>query len=154
MQRGRPFKRGQSGNPKGRPRGARNRATVAAEALLEGEAEALTRKAVELALAGDVTALRLCMERLVPPRKDRPVCLDLPPINGPEDAQRAVNVVLGAVAAGRLTPSEAAALCGLVDAARPEPRTVPLPCVMPTFQLNFVPASAPAAPQGTTPRPA
>jgi len=57
-QRGRPFAPGTSGNPAGRPKGARNRATVAAEALLEGEAEALTRKAVELALAGDVTAQR------------------------------------------------------------------------------------------------
>lgn len=152
MQRGRPFKPGQSGNPKGRPRGARNRATVAAEALLEGEAEALTRKAVELALAGDVTALRLCMERLVPPRKDRPVCLDLPPINGPEDAQKAVNAVLAAVAAGRLTPSEAAALCGLVEAARPAPRAVSPPGVMPTFQLTFIPAGTSAAPQGSTPR--
>jgi hypothetical protein len=63
-QRGRPFKPGQSGNPLGRPKGVRNRATVAAEALLEGEAEALTRKAIELALAGDPTALRLCLERI------------------------------------------------------------------------------------------
>ena len=66
-QRGRPFKPGQSGNPLGRPKGARNRATIAAEALLDGEAEALTRKAIELALDGDTTALRLCLERLMPP---------------------------------------------------------------------------------------
>ena len=79
-QRGRPFAPGMSGNPAGRPKGARNRATVAAEALLEGEAEALTRKAVELALAGDVTALRLCLERVVPPRKDRAVAFDLPAV--------------------------------------------------------------------------
>jgi hypothetical protein len=46
--------------------------------LLEGEAKALTRKAIELGLAGDTTALRLCLERLVPPRKDRPISLDLP----------------------------------------------------------------------------
>jgi hypothetical protein len=50
--RGRPFA---PGNP-GRPKGSRNKATLAAEALLDGEAEALTRKAIELALAGDVTA--------------------------------------------------------------------------------------------------
>src|SRR3954462_15113406 len=53
------------GNP-GRPAGARNRATLAPLALLEGEAEALTRRCVELALAGDTTALRLCLERLLP----------------------------------------------------------------------------------------
>jgi hypothetical protein len=58
------YKPGQSGNPYGRPRGARNRATVAAERLLDGEADALTRKAIELAKEGDTTALRLCIERI------------------------------------------------------------------------------------------
>ncbi|MET8524060.1 DUF5681 domain-containing protein, partial [Nocardioides sp. NPDC004968] len=62
-QRGAPFKRGQSGNPAGKPRGARHKVTLAIEALLEGEAGALTRKAIELGLAGDMTALRLCMDR-------------------------------------------------------------------------------------------
>jgi hypothetical protein len=66
-------KPGQSGNPYGRPRGARNRATVVAERLLDGEADALTRKAIELAKEGDTTALRLCIERILPARKDRPV---------------------------------------------------------------------------------
>jgi hypothetical protein len=65
--RGRPF---ENGNP-GRPRGSRNKATVAAESLLEGEAERLTRKAVERALEGDVAALKLCMDRLLPPRRER-----------------------------------------------------------------------------------
>jgi hypothetical protein len=67
------FRKGQSGNPSGRPRGARNKTTLAVEALLDGEAEALTRKAIERALEGDTTALRLCLDRLLPPRKGRPV---------------------------------------------------------------------------------
>ena len=67
--RGRPFA---TGNP-GRPKGARHRVTVAAEALLDGEAEALTRKAIELALAGDTIALRLCLDRIIPPRRERAV---------------------------------------------------------------------------------
>ena len=87
-QRGRPFEPGQSGNPAGRPKGARNRSTVAAEALLDGEAEALTRKAIELALAGDTTALRLCMERLVPPRKDRSTPIALPVSKTPRTPPR------------------------------------------------------------------
>jgi len=57
-QRGRPFQKGRSGNPQGRPLGARNRTTVAVEALLDGEAEKLTRKAVTLALEGNVACLR------------------------------------------------------------------------------------------------
>jgi hypothetical protein len=72
------FKPGQSGNPSGRPKGARHRTTVAIEVLLEGEGEALTRKAIELAKAGDMQALRLCMDRLAPPRRDSPVVFDLP----------------------------------------------------------------------------
>ncbi len=52
---------------RGKPKGARHRATLAALELLDGEAEALTRKAVELALEGDTTALRLCLERMAPP---------------------------------------------------------------------------------------
>jgi hypothetical protein len=62
--RGRPFQPGQSGNPSGRPKGARNKATLVVEALLENEAEALTRKVIDLALEGSMPALRLCLERL------------------------------------------------------------------------------------------
>jgi hypothetical protein len=58
------FKPGQSGNPEGRPKGARNRATLAAERLLDGEADTLTRKAIQLAQQGDTTALRLCIDRI------------------------------------------------------------------------------------------
>ena len=67
------FKPGTSGNPSGKPAGARNKTTLAVEALLDGEAEYLTRKAIELAKAGDMAALRLCLDRIVPARKDRHV---------------------------------------------------------------------------------
>ncbi|MBU6526385.1 hypothetical protein OGR47_05090 [Methylocystis sp. MJC1] len=109
--RGRPF---EQGNP-GRPRGARNRATLAAEALLDGEAEALTRRAIELALAGDGPALRLCLERLVPARRDRPVYLALPAIETASGVSRAMAAILAAVAAGDVTPSEAEAVSKLVE---------------------------------------
>jgi hypothetical protein len=106
-----------SGNP-GRPRGARHKATVAALALLDGEADRLTRKAVEVALTGDVTALRLCLERIAPPRKDAPVTFDLPPMRSAGDAAKAAGAVLEAVAEGELTPIEGAHVMGLVDAYR------------------------------------
>ena len=64
--RGRPFETGRSSNPLGRRVGCRNRTTITAAALLAGEAEALTRMAVELALLGDPTALRLCLESCRP----------------------------------------------------------------------------------------
>jgi hypothetical protein len=41
--RGRPFEKSRSGNPLGRRVGCRNKTTIAAAALLAGEAEALTR---------------------------------------------------------------------------------------------------------------
>ena len=109
--RGRPF---EPGNP-GRPKGSRNKATLAAEALLDGEAEALTRKAIELALAGDVTALRLCWDRIVPARKDRPVPFALPNLEHASDAVMASAAIVEAVANGDLTPSEAAELSKVID---------------------------------------
>src|SRR5215218_6908103 len=115
-QRGRPFKRGQSGNPHGRPQGSRHKTTLAMDALLEGEAESLTRKAVEMALAGDTVAMRLCLDRLAPVRKDRPVAFALPPITTTADVVKVSAALLEAVASGELTPSEAAELGKLVEA--------------------------------------
>lgn len=106
-----------AGNP-GRPPGARHKATRAALALLDGEAEALSRKAVELALGGDATALRLCLERIAPPRKDAPVTFALPLINSAADAAEAMAAVVSAVADGGLTPMEGASVAGLVEAYR------------------------------------
>jgi UDP-N-acetyl-D-mannosaminuronate dehydrogenase len=120
------FQPGQSGNPKGRPKGCRHRATVAAEALLDGEAEGLTRKAIELALAGDTMALRLCIERILPARKDRPVQLHIPEIEGVQDLTKATTALLRAVAAGELTLTEAAEVAKLVEAHRRTVETVEL----------------------------
>ena len=113
-QRGRPFKPGQSGNPPGRPQGSRHKTTLAMDALLEGEAETITRKAIELAKEGDTVALRL--DRLSPARKDRPVAFALPAIESTADVVRASAALLQAVASGELTPSEAAEVGKLVEA--------------------------------------
>jgi hypothetical protein len=105
------------GNP-GKPRGTRHKATRAALALLDGEAEALTRQAVTMALGGDTTALRLCLERIAPPRKDAPVQFDIPPMQSAADAATAAGAVLGAVAGGDLTPTEGAHIMALVEGYR------------------------------------
>ena len=102
----------------GRPKGARNRTTQAFLALLEGEAEALSRKAVEMALAGDSVALRLCLDRIAPPRKDSPVQFPLPRMTTAQDAAQAAGAVLEAVSIGDLTPTEGAQVMGLVDSFR------------------------------------
>ena len=105
------------GNP-GKPQGTRHKATMAALALLDGEAEALTRQAVTMALPGDTTALRLCLERIAPPRRDAPVTFDLPPMETARDAASAAGAVLAAVAIGDLTPTEGAHVMGLIETYR------------------------------------
>jgi hypothetical protein len=109
--RGKPF---QHGNP-GKPKGARHRTTLACDALLEGEAEAITRKAIEMAKGGDPVAIRLCLERIAPPRRDRPVPFTLPALDTAADAKTAAAAIVRAVANGDLTPSEAAELSKLLD---------------------------------------
>ena len=114
-QRATRFQPGRSGNPRGRPPGSRNKTTRAIDALFDGEAEALTRKAIELAKAGDLVALRLCLDRICPPRKDRPVRFALPELRTAEDAKLAASALLKAVADGDLTPSEASEIGRLLD---------------------------------------
>ena len=106
--------RGVSGNPNGRPKGSRNKVTLAIEALLEGEAESLTRKVIERALEGDGTALRLCLDRLAPPRRDRPVPFDMPALKEAADCRDAFAAIVAATAEGELTPREGTALAKLV----------------------------------------
>ncbi len=102
------------GNP-GRPLGARNKATMAALALLEGEAEALTRKAVELAKTGDTVALKLVLDRLLP--KGRAIRLDLP-LRTLADLDQAGETVRRALAAGTITLDEVGVLTNLLEARR------------------------------------
>jgi hypothetical protein len=107
----------QPGNP-GRPKGARHKTTLAVETLLDGEAEALTRKAIEMAKAGDMTALRLCLDRIAPARKDRGIAFELPAVTTVTDIVKASGALLLAVAEGELTPSEGGELSKLLDGHR------------------------------------
>jgi hypothetical protein len=113
--RGRPFEKGRSGNPAGRRIDSRNKATLAAAALLEGESEALTRRAVELALVGDPTAMRLCLERILAPCRERTVKFELPPIESAGDIAAAMKAVTSALAGGAITPGEAGTIAAVVD---------------------------------------
>jgi hypothetical protein len=102
------------GNP-GRPKGALNKTTMAVLTMMEGEAEAITRTAIDLAKAGDSVALRLVMERLVSPVRERPVSIaGMPKINVASDLIAAASAVAEAAADGEITPGEAASLSQLV----------------------------------------
>jgi len=107
------FKPGQSGNPAGKPKGTLHKATQAVMNLLEGETEALTRKAVELALEGDTTALKLCLDRIAPTLKPcaQPIRLNMPPPNNLANTARAF---VAAAANGEIPPDIAAQLVSAV----------------------------------------
>jgi len=112
-----PFQKGQSGNLKGKPKGTRNRTTIISQNLLEGEAEALVRKVVQLALGGDLTCLRICLERLVPPKKDAPIEIDLPEIGTVADIPKLFSVLTAKLREG-ITPSEARTVMDLAEGVR------------------------------------
>lgn len=107
------YPKGVSGNPAGKPKGARHKATLAALNLLEGESEALTRKAVDLALEGDTTALKICLDRIAPTLKSTapPVIIDMPPANNLTDTAKAF---ITAAARGEIPPDIAAQLVSAV----------------------------------------
>jgi len=109
------FRKGRSGNPRGRPPGARNKATETAELLLDGDAAALTRKAVERALEGDGMALRLCLDRIIPARRGRAVQLAVPPMRGTADLGSTMAAITAAATQGVITPGEAADLARVVE---------------------------------------
>ena len=66
------FKKGQSGNPSGKPPGTRNKTTMLAEKLMQDDARDIVRVVLEAAKGGDMTAARLILERIFPVRKGRP----------------------------------------------------------------------------------
>lgn len=108
------FQKGQSGNPKGKPRGTRNKATLAAERLLQGELEEICRKLIEQAKEGNTQAIKLVLDRILPPKKNPTVSIKLPKLNSPSDALKAIASITLAVANGELSPAEGETLSGIV----------------------------------------
>jgi hypothetical protein len=103
---------------KGRPAGSRNQATLALEKMMADDGAAVVQAILDAAKGGDMTAARIIVDRIVPPRKDRPVVVDLPKIESADDIPQATTAILEATAAGDLTPSEGAALVNMVEAHR------------------------------------
>jgi hypothetical protein len=111
------FKRGQSGNPAGRPKGVKDRRTALREKL-QPHADELIETVVRYAKAGDMIAMRLVVDRLVPPLKEEPIRVTIPKIKNADDCLKAAAVVVQAVATGDMLPSEGQAMAALIDAHR------------------------------------
>jgi hypothetical protein len=108
------FPKGVSGNRAGRPAGSRNQATLMIEQLLEGDAEPVGRKLTELAKKGNIAALRLCIERLAPVRKERSCALELPTVQTMQDVLSGLHAIGAAVSCGQITPGEAQTLAAFL----------------------------------------
>ncbi len=109
------FSKGRSGNPLGRPRGIRNKATIAAEALLAGEIEGICRKAIEEAKRGNIQAIKLVLDRILPPKKEAPIFINLPSMKTGSDILEAIHRVTQAVSRGELSPTEGDCLTRIIE---------------------------------------
>jgi len=112
---GKPFPKGVSGNPAGKPKGARHKTTLLAEKLMQADAEAIVKAVLDSAKGGDMTAARIVLDRIAPARRDNPVSFELPKIESASDAVAASSAILQAVANGELTPGEASDVARLID---------------------------------------
>lgn len=112
------WKPGQSGNPAGKPKGALNKTTLAVLDLMEGEADIVTRKCIDMAKGGDMVAMRLFLERIAPASKSRRIKIDLPPIVTAADCLTAQGIITAAMASGEISPDEADTMANVVELKR------------------------------------
>jgi hypothetical protein len=110
------FQKGQSGNPKGKVKGTKNRATLAAEQLLQSDLDNICRKLTEEALTGNMQAIKLVLDRVLPPKRDRAIDIGLPKLQTADDAVTAMALIIDAVGSGNITPNEGEAISRVVDA--------------------------------------
>lgn len=108
------FQKGHSGNPKGRPKGKRNKSTLLAQSLLENDVEAICTRLLVEAKEGNIQAIKIVMDRILPVRKELPITLDLPEIKSPTDLLNAISAITAAVGSGRISPSEGEALSRII----------------------------------------
>lgn len=109
------FQKGQSGNPKGRPRGARCKATMAALSLLQDDLQAVTQVCIDRAKEGNLMACKLILDKLIPPARDLPVTFPAPELTSAAGLRAALASILKLVSIGHITPGEAAQLALVVN---------------------------------------
>ena len=120
------FKKGESGNPKGKPKGARHKTTQLSYAIMEGGLEAILDQVVTKAKAGDMLACRMIIDKIIPTQKDRTITIELPPIATVDEVGRAQSEILQAVVDGDITPNEGERIAAIVESRRRVIETVEL----------------------------
>ena len=104
--RGRPFAAGNTAG-RGRPKGSRNKASSVGQDLLDRFAPHLVGKCIERALkSDDRSAMRICMDRILPARRDASIRVSLPRIRTAQDLEKAAEKVTQAIGRGRIAPAE------------------------------------------------
>ena len=109
------FQKGRSGNPKGKVKGTKNKATLVAEVLLNGELENICRRLIQEALTGNIQAMKMVLDRTLSPRRDRPVILELPALQTSSDVIHSMALIIEAVGIGDISPSEGEALSKIIE---------------------------------------
>ena len=109
------FSKGSSGNPNGRPKGARNKSAILAQLFLERDLEEICNRVVEDAKAGNMQAAKMILDRILPPKKDSPIAIDIPQIKTSSDILQAINCISTAVGQGEISPSEGETLSKIID---------------------------------------
>lgn len=108
------YKQGQSGNPRGRPKGSRDKRT-AIRSLLEPHSEKLVNTVIARALDGDIAALKLCFDRLMPPLRAKDEKVNLPGLGSAATLTEQGEAILKALADGGITPIEASSLMSTIS---------------------------------------
>lgn len=109
------FQKGRSGNPFGRPKGVRNKAVLLAEKLFENETEEICRQAIELAKKGNIQAIKIILDRILPPKKETPITIDLPMMKASTDILEAINQVTLSICCGKISPSDGETLSRIIE---------------------------------------
>lgn len=109
------FQKGCSGNPKGRPKGSIGQAALLAKNILDENVTVICNRLVDEAKNGNIQAIRLILDRILPVRKELPMKIDLPEIKCAQDVLTAITIITRAIAEGHITVSEGEALCKIID---------------------------------------
>lgn len=115
MQKNQKFQKGRSGNPKGKIKGTKNKATLVAEQLLQGELEAICRRLLQEAVEGNMQAIKMVLDRLLPPKRNISLAIDLPKLENSSDALKAIAYVTMAVSRGDLSIDDGEALSKMIE---------------------------------------